>query len=66
MRVRLFVENTKAGLKATIREHDDGGACSKIQSFRVISMEQAKRRASTVARGLGLSSYNIVDRTHKL
>ena len=65
MRVRLFVENTKAGLKATVREQDDAGVSSNTQTFRVSSMEQAKRRASTVARGLGLSSYSVVDRTQK-
>jgi hypothetical protein len=65
MRVRLFVENTKAGLKATVREQDDAGVSSSTRTFRVASMEQAKRRASTVARGLGLSSYSFIDRTHK-
>ena len=63
MRVRLFIEAAKSGLKATIREQDDAGACSNSETFRVENVAQAKRRAATVARGHGLSTYNIVDRT---
>lgn len=65
MRIRLFVDRTKAGLQATIREQDDAGAYSNSRTFPVGSLEQAKRRASTVARGLGLTTFNLVDRTEK-
>ena len=63
MRIRLFIEETKSGLRATIREQDDAGAYSSSKSFRVENVEQAKRRAASVARGRGLGTYNLVDRT---
>lgn len=63
MRVRLVIEATKTGLKATLREQDDAGAYSNTKSFAVASVEQAKRRAATLARSLGLPTYNLVDRT---
>jgi hypothetical protein len=62
MQVRLFIEAAKGGLKATIRELDGAGA-SNSKTFLVENVAQAKRRAATVARGHGLSTYNIVDRT---
>ena len=62
MRVRLFIEDGKSGLKATIREQDDTGGYGNSKSFTVATIDEAKRRAARLARDLGLPSYNLVDR----
>jgi hypothetical protein len=61
MKVRLIIENTASGLRATIREKDDLGA--RLNSFLVESVQQAKQRAKSVARKHGLGTYGVVDRT---
>jgi hypothetical protein len=61
MKIRLTIESTSAGLKATIREKDD--ASVRLNSFLVDTVQQAKQRAKSVARQHGLGTYGVVDRT---
>jgi hypothetical protein len=65
MQVRLTIEQTDAGLRATIRERADQHSRigERSDTFMVESVGEAKRRASAVARQHGMSSYGVVDRT---
>jgi hypothetical protein len=62
--VRLKIENSREGLVATISERDDAGkVIGRPSIFLVGSKEEAKQRAKTLARSLGLKIYGIVDKT---
>jgi hypothetical protein len=65
MRVRLTIEQTDAGLRATVRERSDrdGQVKDRSDTFLVESVSEAKRRAAAVARQNGLTSYGVVDKT---
>jgi hypothetical protein len=62
--VRLRIEDSREGLVATISQRDDDGKITGAPSiFLVESKEEAKQRAKAVARGLGLTTYRVMDRT---
>jgi len=63
MRIRLTVENTSAGVRATILEKGEAG--ERSDTFMVASVKQAKQRASSVARKHGLDRYGVIDRTKR-
>ena len=64
MFVRLKLEESRDGLVATISERDaDGKIVGPPRIFLVRSKEEAKKRASAVAKGLGLTSYRIVNKS---
>ena len=64
MLVRLKIEDTRKGLVATISQRDDDGKTyGRPSIFLVGDKEEAKQRARAVARGLGLKTYRVLDRT---
>ena len=64
MSVRLKIEDTSAGLVATISQRDDTGKVIGTPSALLVgSKEEAKHQAKTLARSLGLKVYGIVDKT---
>jgi hypothetical protein len=64
MFVRLRLEESRDGLVATISEGDaDGKITGPPMIFLVRTKEEAKRKASAVARGLGLTTYRIIDKS---
>ena len=55
MSVRLKIENSHEGLVATISQRDDTGKVIGLPSVSLVgSKEEAKQRAKTLARSLGL------------
>jgi hypothetical protein len=65
-KVRLTVEQTEKGLRATILRRDDpanGRTAGQTEAFLVESVAVAKRRASAVAKQHGLTSYAFRDKT---
>ena len=64
MSVRLKIEDSREGLVATISQRDDAGkVMGRPSVFLVASREEAKQRAKTLARSLGLKVYGIVDKS---
>ncbi len=64
MFVRLKLEDSRDGLVATISERDaDGKIAGPPMIFLVRTKEEAKRKASDVAKGLGLTSYRVMDKS---
>jgi hypothetical protein len=64
MFVRLKLEECRDGLVAMISERDaDGKIVGPTKIFLVRTKEEAKKKASTVAKGLGLTSYRIMDKS---
>ena len=64
MSVRLKIEDSRGGMVATISQRDDAGnVIGRPSIFLVVSKEEAKQQAKTVARSLGLKVYGIVDKT---
>ena len=64
MSVRLKLEDGSDGLVATISQRDDAGKVVGRPSVSVVgSKEEAKQKAKTLARSLGLKVYGIVDKT---
>ena len=64
MSVRLKLEDSSEGLVATLSQRDDAGKVTGRPSiFLVGTKEEAKQRAKTLARTLGLKTYGIVDNT---
>ncbi len=62
--VRLKIEDSREGLVATISQRDDAGKVIGCPSGALVgTKEEAKQRAKTVARSLGLKVYGIVDKT---
>jgi hypothetical protein len=62
--VRLKIEDSREGLVATISQRDDTGKVIGHPSVSLVgSKEEAKQRAKTLARSLGLKLYGIVDKT---
>ena len=64
MSVRLKIEGSRGGMVATISQRDDAGnVIGRPSIFLVVSKEEAKQQAKTLARSLGLKVYGIVDKT---
>ena len=64
MSVRLKLEDGREGLVATISQRDDAGkVVGRPLVYAVGNKEEAKQRAKTLARSLGLKVYGIVDKT---
>jgi hypothetical protein len=62
--VRLKIEDSREGLVATISQRDDTGKVIGRPSVSLVgSKEEARQRAKTLARSLGLKLYGIVDKT---
>ncbi len=68
MIIRLTIQQAGAGFRATISKRDDqgGSAVGLPDTFLVDDKEDAKKRAKDLARGLGLKTYRVVDRTLKV
>jgi len=66
-KVRLIVEQTGRGLRATIQERNDPATAEgpSLEVFSVESIQVAKQRASSVARKHGLTSYAFIDKTRR-
>jgi hypothetical protein len=67
MIVRLTIQQAGAGFRATLSKRNDQGkdTIGEPESFLVDDKEEARRRAKDLARGLGLKTYRVVDRTLK-
>lgn len=66
MFVRLKIEESRDGLVATISEGDaDGKIAGPPMILLVRTKEEAKRKASAVARGLGLTTYRMIDKSQR-
>jgi hypothetical protein len=64
MFVRLKLEESRDGLVATISKRDaDGKIAGPPMIFLVQTKEEAKKKASAVAKGLGLTSYRIMSKS---
>jgi hypothetical protein len=68
MILRLTIQQAGPGFRATISKRDDQGAgdVGEPEIFLVDDKEDAKKRAKDLARGLGLKTYRVVDRTLKI
>jgi hypothetical protein len=68
MIVRLTIRQAGAGFRATISKRDDqsDGDVGQPEIFLVDDKEDAKKRAKDLARGLGLKTYRVIDRTLKV
>jgi hypothetical protein len=65
MIIRLTIQQAGAGFRATIskREEEGNGTVGQPEIFLVDNKEEAKKRAKDLARGLGLKTYRVVDKT---
>jgi hypothetical protein len=64
MSVRLKLEDSREGMVATISQRNDAGKVVGRPTVAVVgSKEEAKQKAKTLARSLGLKVYGIVDKT---
>jgi hypothetical protein len=63
--IRLTIQKDGAGFRATIAKREDEGddTIGTPEVFVVKDKEEAKKRARDLARGLGLKTYRVVDRT---
>jgi hypothetical protein len=68
MIVRLTIQQDGVGFRAMISKRDDqgSGTIGAPEIFLVDNKEEAKKRAKEMARGLGLKTYRVVDRTLKV
>jgi hypothetical protein len=68
MIVRLTIQQDGAGFRAMISKRDDqgSGTIGAPEIFLVDNKDEAKKRAKDMARGLGLKTYRVVDRTLKV
>jgi ribosomal protein L7/L12 len=67
MIVRLTIQEDGAGFRATIskREDQENTPVGVPEIFLVDDKEEAIKRVKDVARGLGLKTYRVVDKTRK-
>ncbi|MGC2198654.1 MAG: hypothetical protein WA633_00680 [Stellaceae bacterium] len=67
MIVRLTIQQDGAGFRATIskRADQENTPVGVPETFLVDDKEEAKKRAKDMARGLGLKTYRVVDKTLK-
>jgi hypothetical protein len=65
MIIRLTIQQAGTGFRATIskREDEGNGPIGQPEIFLVDNKDDAKKRAKDLARGLGLKTYRVVDRT---
>ena len=65
MIIRLTIQQAGAGFRASISKREDEGTgfVGKPETFLVDTKEEAKERAKALARGLGLKTFRVVDRT---
>jgi len=64
MTVRLKIEENREGLVATISQRDDAvKVVGRPSVFLGGTKDEAKQRAKTLARSLGLKVYGVVDKT---
>jgi hypothetical protein len=68
MIVRLTIQQDGAGFRAMISKREDqgSGTIGAPEIFLVDNKDEAKKRAKEMARGLGLKTYRVVDRTLKV
>jgi hypothetical protein len=68
MIVRLTLQQDGAGFRATISKREDQGntRVGVPEIFLVDDKEEAIKRVKDVARGLGLKTYRVVDKTLKV
>jgi hypothetical protein len=63
--VRLKLEESRAGLLATISQRDASGKVTEPPVvFLVADKGEAKNKVKEIARGLGLKTYGFVDKTN--
>jgi hypothetical protein len=67
MIVRLTIQQDGAEFRATISKRDDQAniRVGVPETFLVADKEEAKKRAKDIARGLGLKTYRVLDKTLK-
>jgi hypothetical protein len=67
MIVRLTLQQDGAGFRATISKREDqkNTPVGVPEIFLVDDKEEAIKRVKDVARGMGLKTYRVVDRTRK-
>jgi hypothetical protein len=67
MIVRLTIQQDGAGFRATIskREDQENIPVGVPETFLVADKEEVKKRAKDMARGLGLKTYRVLDKTLK-
>ena len=65
MIVRLIIQNTDAGLRATLYTQNDPGEVESKSSeaFLVKTKAEARKMASELARRQGLKTYRVLDKT---
>ena len=65
MIVRLTIQQDGAEFRATISKRDDQAniRVGVPETFLVADKEEAKKRAKDIARGLGLKTYRVLDKT---
>ena len=65
MIIRLTSQQAGTGFRATISKRGEEGeeAVGKPETFLVDTKEEARQRAKDLARGLGLKTYRVVDKT---
>lgn len=65
MIVRLIIQNTDAGLRATLYTQNDPGEVESRSSeaFLVETKAEARKMASDLARRQGLKTYRVLDKT---
>ena len=63
--VRLIIEDTDAGLRATLWTQNDPGEeeSKSSEAFLVKNKTEARKKASNLARRHGLKSYRVLDKT---
>jgi len=63
--VRLIIQNTDAGLRATLFTQNDPGEVESKSSeaFLVKTKAEARKMASNLARRQGLKTYRVLDKT---
>jgi hypothetical protein len=68
MIVRLTIQHDGTGFRATLSKRDDEGTgtIGHPEIFLVDDKEEAKKRAKSMARDLGLKTYRVVDKTLKM
>ena len=65
MIVRLIIQDTDAGLRATLYTRNDPGAAesNSSEAFLVKTKAEARKMASDLARRHGLKTYRVLDKT---
>ena len=64
MFLRLKIEETRQGLRATLSQRGEDGKLTETPAvFVVADRQEAKQRAKAMARALGLKTYGFVDKT---